>query len=287
MRILILPVALLAATVSPAQTQVHQTTFPFSTGSHPTFMVEFEEAEAGSVESWYKGQMKEFSEDVESKKELRFTGIRAADVAPDTITMLCRAEQPRKSSSVNLHLAFMVNGAWVGPTSDQRLVDGATNFAYNKAVGYKKYLLQNQLTEAEKVLARLQSEQATLEKDHQRYVEGIEKNRTKGTEAAADKVQAEAELGTNELAVKSKQAEVGGSPSEQGAKELQDLLKEQAKLKDRIQRLGDDTVNAENKVKDLELSIERNLADQEAKRASIEKQTVAVEELKTTLAAVN
>ena len=35
------------------------------------------------------------------------------------------------------------------------------------------------------------------------------------------------------------------------------------------------------------MSIQRNLEDQEAKRASIEKQTAAVEELKAALAAVN
>src|SRR5262245_16998173 len=127
MRIAIPTLALVAATVSTAQTQVQQTTFPFSDGSHPTFMVTFGAADAGSVESWYKGQMKEFSEDVENKKELRFTGTRAADVAPDTITVLCKAEQPHKSPSVNLHLAFMVNGIWVGPTAEQRLVDGARN----------------------------------------------------------------------------------------------------------------------------------------------------------------
>ena len=41
MRILILSLALLAFSTSPGQTQVQQTTFPFSDGSHPTFMVVF------------------------------------------------------------------------------------------------------------------------------------------------------------------------------------------------------------------------------------------------------
>jgi chromosome segregation ATPase len=120
------------------------------------------------------------------------------------------------------------------------MVDGARNFTYNKAVAYKKYLLQNKLTEAEKVLARQQSELATLVKDQNRYAEGIEKNRQKGTRAATDKVQAEAALESNKQAVQAKQSEISGHTERGGAKALQDLMKEQAEAQDRIERLGTD-----------------------------------------------
>lgn len=278
---------LLAALTAPAQTRVHQTTFTFSDGAHPTFMVEFEDADAGNVENWYKSQMKDISRDVESKKEIRATGARVPDIAPDTITVLCKAEKPRKGLPVALHLAFKVNGGWVAGSSDKRQAEAAHDFAYTKAVALKKHVLQLKLEDAEKTLGRYQAELATLEKDHGRYIEGIEKNRTKGTEAAADKVQAEADLGSNNLSVQAKQNEVSAAPSETNTKELQDLLKDQAKIKDRIERLGTDAVNAEKKIKDLEQAIEKNLADQEAKRATIEKQTAVVEELRTAVANVN
>lgn len=287
MRFTLLLSGLLAALTAPAQTRVHQTTFTFSDGAHPTFMVEFEDADVGDVESWYRSQLKDISKDVESKKEIRATGARVPAISPDTITVLCKAEKPRKGLPVALHLAFMVNGGWVAGASDKRQAEAAHDFAYTKAVAFKKHVLQLKLEEAEKTLGRHQAELATLEKDHRRYEDGITRNREKGTEAAADKVQEEGRLQANEQAVRTKQAELAGAASGAAAEELQDLLKEQDRLKDRIERLGNDVRNAEEHVKDLEYAIQKNLEDQEAKRATIEKQTAVVEELRTAVASVN
>ena len=285
--ILLIP-AFLAALLASAQTEVHQGTYPFSDGAHPTFMVNFENVEPGDVESWYRGQLKELSEDVTNKKELRFTGTRVAEVHPDTITVLCKAERPKKSTTTSLHLAFRSNGAWVdATTSDKKQVEAAKSYCYTKAVAYKKYLLQQQLAEAEKVLARLESEQATLVKDKGRYEEGITKNQEKGVQAGQDKLQAESDLKTNELAIESKKAEVASAPSEANTEALQKLMKDGDKLKDRIQRLGDQSVNADEKVKELEGSIKKNLGDQETKGKSIEAQRKAVEDLRTALTNVN
>ena len=287
MRLQTLLPSLLLLVQATAQTEVRQTTFAFSDGSHPTFVVVFDGADAGDLEGWYKGQFKDLSEDVEDKKEIRSTGARVPEVSPDTITVWCKAEKPKNSTSVSLHLAFRVNGAWVAPSSDKPLIEGAKNFCYTRALAYKKMLLQAEQTEQEKILARMQGELATLEKDHGRFGESIEKTRDKGTKAAQDKVQAEADLKNNEGAVQAKQNEVASAPSEANTKGLQDLLKEQAKLKDRIGRLGDQVVDAEERVKELEQSITRNLTDQETKRKAIEAQQQKVADAQAALKNVN
>lgn len=286
MRSLLLP-AILANLVAQAQTDVRQSTFPFSDGSHPTFVVAYDNVEPDDAESWYRAQLKGLAEDVSNKKELRFTGTRVAEVHPDTITVLCKAERPKKSTTTSLHLAFQVNGAWVSPTSDKKQIDAAKDFCYTKAVAYKKYMLQQQLDVAQRDLSRLESEQSTLEKDKGRFEESIEKNREKGVQAGQDKVQAEADLQANNVAMETKKAEVSASPSEANTEALQKLMKENDKLKDRIQRLGDQAVNAEEKVKELEETIKKNLSDQEAKLKAIDTQRAKVEELSKALAGVD
>ncbi len=283
----LLPLLALFSHAALAQTEVRQTTFPFSDGAHPTFVVAFEGAEAGNVEGWYKGQLKDLSGDVSNKKEVRAMGARVPEVSPDTITVLCKAEKLKQSTAVNLHMAFLVNGSYIAPSSDARMLEGARNFCYVKAVAYKKQVLQERLADAERDLARLNGELSTLVKDKGRAEEGIKKNQDKGVEAGQDKLQAEADLKTNELAVQNKQAEIATAPSEANTEALNGLLKEQAKLKDRIERLGKQAVDAEEKVKDLERAIKKNESDQEAKRKAIEEATRKVDDLRAAVANVN
>lgn len=279
---------LIAFTTSAfAQTEVRPATFPFSDGSHATFTVTFDNVEPDDLEAWYKNQLKDLATDLRDKKEIRANGARVPEVAPDTITVLCKAEKPKKSSTTTLHLAFLVNGSYVAATSDKGMVDGAKNFCYTKAVAYKRMVAQKKLEEAERSLARLEGEQATLEKDHRRFEESIEKNKEKGVEAGKEKLQAESDLKTNELAIEAKKTEVATTPTEAGTEALGKLLKEKDKLTDRVQRLGDQVVNSEKKVKDLEQEIRNNLSDQEARKKAIELQRKAVEEARTALAAVN
>jgi chaperonin cofactor prefoldin len=115
----------------------------------------------------------------------------------------------------------------------------------------------------------------------------MEKNRQKGVQAGQDKVQAEADLQANNTAIESKKAEVSAAPSEANTEALQKLMKDGDKLKDRIQRLGDQAVNADEKVKQLEGTIKKNLSDQEVKLKAIETQRAKVEELTNAVANVN
>jgi hypothetical protein len=286
MRYFLLP-AVALCTASFAQTEVRQSSFTFSDGTHPTFVVTFDNADASQMESWYKGQLKDISDDIANKKETRASGVHIADISPDTITVLCKADRSKKSGVVSLHMAFRVNGEWLSTTSDKRMIEGAKNFCYAKAVAYKKVVLQQQLTEAERALARLQSEQATLEKDQRRYEEGIEKNKEKGLQAGKDKVQAEADLKTNEVAIDSKKSEIITAPSQENTEALQKLMRENEKLKDRIDRLGNQALDADKKVNELRESTRKNLTEQDNKHKAIEAQTKVVADLRAALASVN
>ena len=270
-----------------AQTQVHQSTFTFSDGAHPTFVVSFDDAEVRDVESWYKDQLKDLAAKLDSKKELRATGARVPEVAADTITVLCKVDQPRRSNAVDVHLAFMVHGVYLNSTSDPTVIAGARNFCYTKAAAYKKEVLQKQLADAERTHTNLVRDHGTLTKDQRRYEQNVVKTRDKGTKAGQEKVQAESDLSNTELSIQTKQIEIATAPTPESTEALTKLLKEQEKLKDRIERLGKQAIAAEKKAKDLEFSITEKLKDQKDKQAAIDTQLKKVEALRLALQAVN
>lgn len=276
MRTILLSTALLASCTLFAQTEVLLGSFPFSDGNHPTAVVTFENAEADAVESWYKSQLKEASKDVSNKKELRASGVRVPEVSQDTITMVCKAEQGKKSPRVQLHLGYRVNGAWVSSASAPELVEGAKKHAYTLAVRYKKELLTAALETEKKNKLRLENELADLVKEKGRAEGSIEKTRQKGVEAGQEKLQAEADLKSNETTIAAKSAAMGAAPTEAQTKELQDLIKDQGKLKDKIEKEGKAIVDGEKKVKDLEQEVKDNLAAQASKRSAIEAQAEKV-----------
>lgn len=283
MRILTSLAALGASLLVHAQTEVLQSSLPFSDGSHPTFVVAFDNAQSDAVESWYKAQLKEFSSDVSSKKEVRALGARVPEVSQDTITVLCKAEQGKKSTRVQLHLAYRINGQWIGSTSDPKLMDGAKKHAYMLGVRYKKQLLGAVLVGEEKTLEHLQSELANMVKEKGRAESGIEKNRSKGVDAQQEKTQAEADLKTNEAAVAAKHSAMGTAPTEEEAKQFQDLVKDGAKLKDKIAKETKNIEEADQKVKELEEQVKDNIASQETKQRAIEEQTKKVADAKKAL----
>ncbi len=276
MRTILLSTALILSSTLLAQTEVLLGSYPFSDGAHPTAVVTFENAEADVVESWYKSQLKDVSKDVSNKKELRASGIRVPEVAQDTMTVVCKAEQAKKSPRVQLHLGYRVNGAWVSSTSAPELVEGAKKHAYTLAVRYKKELLTAALEAQQKEKSRLDNELADLVKEKGRAEGSIEKARQKGVEAGQEKLQAEADLKSNETTIAAKSAAMGAAPSEEQAKELQDLIKDQGKLKDKIDKEAKAIVDSEKKLKDLEQEVKDNIAAQAAKQSSIEAQAEKV-----------
>ncbi|MCB9170299.1 MAG: hypothetical protein H6597_05540 [Flavobacteriales bacterium] len=283
-----LTLALIAWSIqATAQTQVQQTSFTFSDGLHPTFMVAFDQGDDKDLEGYYKDQLKMVSKDVSNKKELKALGARVPEITADTITILCAVEQPRKSSTVNVHLAFRVNGAFLASTSEATLLKSATDYAYRTAVAYKTKVLQEELAAEQKTLEQLQSDLAMLKKEKDRAENTLEKTKGKGKDAARDKLDAENELGTTNIAIETKKTEVAGDPSEQNTKDLQDLLKDKSKLEGKIEKYTEDIADAEKKAKDLEQDIKDNLKQQDDKQKAIADQGTKVKAAQLLLDSVN
>lgn len=121
-----------------AQTEVRVSSFMFSMGVCPTFSVIFENTDAHTVEKWFKDQLDPISADVSNKKEVMSIGTRLPEVSSDTIRVYAKADQSKKTMPVTLHLAFRVNGSYVGPDNDKRQVEGCRSWILQHAVMLKK-----------------------------------------------------------------------------------------------------------------------------------------------------
>lgn len=280
-------IALSVALMANAQTEVLQSSFSFSDGDHPTVVVSFENSDADAVENWYKNQLKDVSKDVTSKKELRAQGARVPEVAQDTLTVLCKAEQGKKNTRVMLHLAFKYHGNWLSKDGDEKALKGAERYAYMLAVRYKKQVLEAVLGNEQKSLGKMESDLAGLEKEKARAESGIEKNKSKGQEATGEKAKAEKDLKDNETSVASKHAAMGTNPTEEEAKQFQELVKEGTKLKEKIAKETKNITDAEAKVKELEDEVKKLSSDIEVKRRGAEEQKKKVEDAQKAAGAVN
>ncbi|MCB0795214.1 MAG: hypothetical protein KDB88_10800 [Flavobacteriales bacterium] len=259
------------------RTEVKLGSFPYSDGLHPSFTVAFKKEYARDLEKHFKDTFKELAEDLSNKKEIRASGVRIPDISADTMSVLCKVEEPKKSDEVIVHVSYYLNGAFIGPGSDMMLQKATTEHVREKAIAFKREVLRIRLESEERELADMENALTELERNKDRAERSMDKTRKKGTDAQREKVDAEAGSKSLEMDIASKRAEVSAAANESNTGELQDLLKEEEKLKDKIQKLADEVVDAEKKVKELEDEIRDNLKEQEQMRAAIEDKKVAVE----------
>ena len=287
MRTTTLLFSLLITAAALAQTVINTSSFTFSTGVCPTMTVVFSNTDARTVENWYKDRLKPISADLSTKKELLAIGVRLPEVSSDTIRVYVKADQPKKSPDVTLHVAFRVNNAFVGPDSDQRQREGCHNWMYQQAIMLKKELAQKEVDAANKSLQLLQSDLAMLVKEKDRAQNSIEKTQKNITKDEQDKAATEGESTAMVTKVDAKRQEVANAPTEVNTKELQGLLKEQEKLKRKAEKLAGDIEDGKKKIEDLQFQIKKNLADQDAKGKAIDAQRKVVDDLTAKLAGIN
>lgn len=273
--------------LSPAQTEVRNVSWNYSTGVASAYSAVFTGTDVKRVESFYKDRLKDISADVSNKKEVVAVGARIPEVSGDTIRVLVKADKPKRGEEVTVYVAFKVDGAFTGPDSDQGRIQGCRDWVYRTAVTLKKELAQEALDAATKHQKDLENALAMLVREKDRAQGSIEKTQDRIVRDEQEKAAVEGERTALETRVQAKQTEVSTSPSEANTKELQALLKEQEKLKRRSEGLTKDIEGGRKKIEDLRFAIKKNLQDQEAKGKEIAAQKQVVEQLTAKLAAIN
>jgi hypothetical protein len=163
--------------------------------------------------------------------------------------VLVKAEQRKGAQLLTAHVAILTTQGYLGPTGEARAVAAATAFVQQHSTALRRQLVQQELADAEKGLARLRSELSALQG--------------------------------------SKRNEVTASPSEEGTKELNVLLKERTRIQERSRKAMELEHDMKKKVDDLSFAIRKNTEDQNRKLEEVARQEVLVTTLKEKLSAIH
>jgi len=269
-----------------AQSTVQVASFSFSSGIHPTLSFQFEGTDVKYVESWWKDELKRVSKDVSSRKEVIGAAALLPQISTDTVRVLVKAEQRKGAPFVMAHVALLTREGWIGPGSDARSFEAAKAYVQQKRTMLRRQLAQQELTTAEKGLARLNSELSMLQREKERAEASIVKANERAVEAVAEQERLAKELEEMGRKVDAQRKENAVETSAEGEKELADLVKQRAKLQEKRSKAIAEEAQQKKKAGELASEVKENLADQERKRGEIAKQEQLVKAMREKLEAI-
>jgi len=278
--------SVLFATWLSAQASVSVSSFSFSTGVHPTLSFQFEGTDVKYVEAWWKDELKRVSREVTNKKEVVGSAALLPQITGDTVRVLMKAEQRKGAPFTVAHVAFLTREGWVGPNSEARVFDGAKAYVQQQSTLLHRQLAQQELTIAEKGLARLSQELGNLQRDKERAESSIEKAKQRAAEAVLEQERLAREQEELARKVDAQRKENAAEPDAEGEKALAELLKEQTRSQARHGKAIEEEAHQKKKAEELGWEVKKNLDGQERKRGEIAKQEQLVKAMREKLEAI-
>ncbi len=274
------------ALVGHAQQTVQVSSCSFSTGIHPTLSFQFEGTDVKYVESWWKDELKRVSRDVSHKKEVVAASALMPQISPDTVRVLMKAEQRKGAPFVMAHVAILTTNGFVAPGVEHAAFEGAKAYVQQQSTLLRRQLAQQELTIAEKGLARLGSELSMLQREKERAEAGIVKAGQRAGEAVAEQERLTQE--NEELAKRmeaQRKANAAG-PDAEGEKALAEMVKQQGKLQGRRSKAIDEEAQQKKKAEELGWEVRKNADEQARKRDEIARQEQLVKAMREKLEAI-
>lgn len=270
-----------------AQTNVGNGSYGFSDGVHPTFSVVLEGTDARTVEGFWRDELKRISEDVSSKKEIVASGALIPQVSPDTVRVLVKAEQRKGSPMLTAHVAIRTREGWLGPDADAKVYDAAERYVSERTTALRRHLAQEALDAGTKQLARLQSELSGLAREQERMEGQIKKSNERAEDAVNEQEHARKEIADLEPRIVEQRATNATAPSEENDKALADLMKQQARLNDKLRRAQDEERSMKKRADELAWDVKKNVEDQGRKSKEVSAQEAVVKDLRAKLEAIH
>ncbi len=286
MRNPLLLILALATVGARAQSSVQVASFSFSSGIHPTLSFQFEGTDAKYVESWWKDELKRVSQDVSNKKEVVGAAALLPQISPDTVRVLVKAEQRKGMPFAMAHVAILTRDGWVGPASNAQVFEGAKTYVQQQSTLLRRQLAQQELTQGERGLVRLNGELNNLKREKERAEAGIEKAKQRSAEAVQEQERLAKEQDELALKVAEQRKDNAEETSAEGEKALADLLKQEARLQDKRRKAGEDEVNQKKKSEELVWEVKQNEEAQVRKAAEVARQEQLVKQLREKLEAI-
>ncbi len=278
---------LLIVISTSAQTNLGSGEYGFSDGVHPTFSMVIEDADVKTVEGFWRDELKRISKDVLTKREVVGAGALVPQVSPDTVRVLVKAEQRKGSTTLTAHVAIFTRNGWVGPDSDPKVYEAAERFVGERTTALLRQIAQEALVLGSKELGRLQNELASLKREQERMEGQIKKSNERAEEAAKEQERARKEQADLEPRMVEQRSINASAPTEENAKTLADLMKQQARLNDKLRKAQEEERSMKKRAEDLAWEVKKNVEDQGRKTAEVERQQVVVDELRAKLEAIH
>lgn len=259
-----------------AQTSTEVSSFSFSDGVHPTLSFFFEGTDAKYVESYWRDELKKISATVSNKKEIIGHAAMVPQVSGDTVRIYVKAEQRKNSANLTAHVAIMTTAGFVGPSSEAAVFEAAKAFVQQRSTALRRQLAEQELSLAEKGLARLKKELDDLQREKERAAANIEKSKQRAAEAVVEQERTRVEADELGPRITALQAELGATPDKEGSKELSALIRDKDRAQSRNRKAREDETNMQKKEAELLIAIKKNEEDQARKSEEIARQETLV-----------
>jgi len=289
---LLLIAGLLAApALLPAQivVDVVQDSVPMSKGRYHAYSLTLNNASVEDAESILREAFKSYKAKVSGnyKTEVFFDDAKIKALSDNTVDVYVRVYQA--STDVKVDAFFDLGGIFLNPKTHPEQSKLAEQMMRDYAIRYKRFQVQQELAEQEKLLGEREKELESLIKDK----EGIEKTIAS---AERDIEKTRQEIASNDMDQQRKRAEIEtqkdvivkisdavGDEKKVAEKTLKTLEKDLEKLEKDEEKMHQSIQDQQSKIEENRRNIERNLADQEAKKQNIAAQKSKVSEVQSRL----
>lgn len=282
----LLLVASLVCGSALAQTAVTPGSYAFRDGVHPTFDFQFEGTDSRYVEAYWHDELRKMAMSTSTKREVVANGVVLPQVSPDTVRIQVKAEARKGAPFVTAHVAILTTSGYLRPGMEGDAYEAARTFVQRHSTALRRQLAQQELAQAQKRQAFLEQELATLQRDHERALASIEKSGQRAGEAAQRQLQLNDELKALEERLAEARTQQASEPSEEGAKDLERLVKEEGRLHNQLKKAQELETGMEERAKDLERTVQRNQEAQATKQGELDRQRALVEALREKLAGI-
>ncbi len=264
-----------------------------SKGRYHAFSIVLPDAVLDDTESILKEAFKGYKAKKVSgsaKTEVFFDDAKIKALSDNTVDVYVRLYQV--SQDVKVDAFFDLGGIFLNPRTHAAQSAIAEQILMDYATRYKRFQVETELKEQQKILTTKESEFSSLTKDKAKMDKSIasmerdiEKQRMAISANNMDQQRKRAEIESQKDMLVKMSGAVGKEKSV-AEKTLKGLEKDLAKLQKEEEKLHSSIQDQVSKIEENKRNIQRNEADQKAKQSEVEQQKAVIKEVEERLAKI-
>jgi len=174
-QILTLSLAIASVQFFAQDIKIKESNEGFSNGSHNALSVTIYVTDVNMVEKEWKSLIKNYGYDKSSEKsdEYFFDNVKIKQLGDNTLDIFSKVDANKAEKNVTLKAAYDLGGAYLSSSEHKDKFEYVKKMMRDFAVKITKESIDDEIKDANKVLATHQSKQADLEKDNKNLADDI------------------------------------------------------------------------------------------------------------------